>query len=288
MTTVLASALTGLAVAWTAARVGTRRTTDRRGRRIGGGPAAAGRSPARWDRMRRVVAAIGTAGAAFLLVEAWLGLWTVALPPAVLAGAIPGALAARGRRTDRRAIREAWPDALRDLVASLRAGQTIEGAMRALARSGPVPLRPRLDGFEDRVGAIGLVPALEELAATLDDATSDRVVEVLVVAAERGGSVVPELLAHLAGSLTKDAWMEEEIETASLEHRINAWAVFALPWAVLGFLTARPGPFRDFYGSAGGAVVVLAGGVAGAGGLAWVLALGRTAVEPRVFRRTDR
>jgi tight adherence protein B len=145
-----------------------------------------------------------------------------------------------------------------------------------------------MDGFGDRAGAIGLVPALEELGAELDDPTSDRVVEVLVVAAERGGSIVPELLAELAGSLTRDAWMAEEIETASLEHRINAWAVFALPWLVLAVLTARGGPFREFYASTGGVLVVLAGGLASGGGMAWVLGLDRAAPEARVFRRAER
>ena len=65
--------------------------------------------------------------------------------------------------------------------------------------------------------------------------------------------------------------------------RINARAVVVLPWFVLVALTARPGPFRDFYRSTGGVVTLfLAAGLT----LVGVLVLGRLGREPaeeRVF-----
>jgi Flp pilus assembly protein TadB len=79
----------------------------------------------------------------------------------------------------------------------------------------------------------------------------------------------------------------EQIATDALEQKINARAVFVLPWLVLLLLTARPGHFRDFYQSSGGLLVVAVAGVAS---LLGVLVLGRLArdpVEERVLDRTS-
>ena len=84
--------------------------------------------------------------------------------------------------------------------------------------------------------------------------------EVLILAHERGGAIVRDILDDLVDATTRDLKLLDELETEGLEMRINARAVVVLPWFVLVALTARPGPFRDFYRSAGGVVtLVLAG-----------------------------
>jgi len=75
----------------------------------------------------------------------------------------------------------------------------------------------------------------------------------------------------------------DEIDTEGLEMRINARAVLVLPWAVLVALTLRPGPFRDFYQSTAGVVVLLGAAVLSALGATWLGRLGRQPAEPRVF-----
>ena len=65
--------------------------------------------------------------------------------------------------------------------------------------------------------------------------------------------------------------------------RINARAVLVLPWAVLVALTLRPGPFRDFYQSTPGVLVVLGAAVLSVLGATWLSRLGRQPAEPRVF-----
>ena len=95
----------------------------------------------------------------------------------------------------------------------------------------------------------------EELA----DPTSDRILEVLILAHERGGAIVRTILEDLVDATTKDLKLLEELETEGLEMRINARVVVVLPWLVLVALTARPGAFRDFYQSGGGVVTLLLG-----------------------------
>ena len=130
---------------------------------------------------------------------------------------------------------------------------------------------------------LGTVAALEIVEEELSDPTSDRVIEVLVLAHERGGRIVRDVLEDLVVATTKDLKVLEEIETEGLEMRINARAVLVMPWFVLVALTARPGAFRDFYQSTGGLLVIVAGALLSAVGYLWIRALVRRQAEIRVF-----
>ena len=83
-------------------------------------------------------------------------------------------------------------------------------------------------------------------------------------------------------------WVGEELATLALEQKINARVVFAIPWVVLAFITTRPGPFRDFYASSAGVLVVAIGGAASLLGMCLASKLGREPDEPRVFARCRR
>ena len=107
--------------------------------------------------------------------------------------------------------------------------------------------------------------------------------EVLILAHERGGGIVRTILEDLVDATTKDLKLLDELETEGLEMRINARVVVVLPWLVLVALTVRPGAFRDFYRSGGGVVTVLVAGALSIVGV-WVLGrLGREPAEQRVF-----
>jgi tight adherence protein B len=130
---------------------------------------------------------------------------------------------------------------------------------------------------------LGVDASLALIREELADPTSDRVIEILLVAYERGGSIVPEVLTDLAEATTRDLRTAEEIRTGALEQRINGRIVFVVPWLVLLLLTSRPGPFRDFYASGAGIVVVAIGALASLFG-AWLVArLSRDTIEPRVL-----
>jgi tight adherence protein B len=226
-------------------------------------------------------AAVG--GIAFVAIAALTGAPLVAAVPAGGVAALPRAYFARRRAAHLRRVQAAWPDGLRDVIASIAAGRSLSQALNALAASGPDPLQEAFARFPMLSRMLGTVPALEVIKEELADPTSDRVIEVLVLAHERGGQIVRDILEDLVAATTRDLKLLEEIETEGLEMKINARAVLVLPWLVLVALTIREGPFREFYRSTGGLVVVLVAGVLSLVGGFLISRLSRTRGEQRVF-----
>lgn len=218
--------------------------------------------------------------AAFLVATRSLA---VAVFPAIAVASLPMLSLSRRRARRLEEVRAAWPDGLRDLIASVASGMSLARALDRLSERGPLPLRAAFAGFPLMSRTVGVVPSLEIIKGELSDPTSDRVLEVLILAQERGGPILSEILEDLAEAATRDLWAMEEIRTESLEQKINARAVFVLPWLVLVALTLRDGAFRDFYRSSAGVLVVTIGAALSAVGMWLVARLGRESDEPRVF-----
>lgn len=230
-----------------------------------------------------VFASAAAGSLAFLLLLLITGVAIVSLAPAVLLAFVPRIYFGRMRERRMTEVQRAWPDGLRDLVASISSGMSLQRAIEQLALSGPEPLRIAFSRFSFLARTVGMVPALEIIKEELADPTSDRVVEVLILAHERGGSIVPEILRDLAAAATRDQWTMEEIQTQQLEQKINSRAVFVLPWLVLIAITLQEGPFRDFYRSGAGVFVVFVGALFSGIGMWLVTKLSEDAPETRVF-----
>lgn len=221
----------------------------------------------------------------FLLIT---GIPVIAVVPAALVGLLPRVYFARRRLQRLSEVQESWPDGLRDLIASISSGMSLPRAIETLTTSGPSPLREAFGRFPLLARTIGVVEALEIIKEELSDPTSDRVIEVLILAHERGGAIVTEILQDLTEATTRDLWALEELRTLSLEQKINARAVFILPWLVLVALTARQGAFRDYYATGRGTVVVIIAALMSLFGIWLVARLGRDPVEERVMGGASR
>jgi tight adherence protein B len=230
-----------------------------------------------------VSGSLGVAAVTFAVTSFVTGTPLVALVPAVAAAMLPRAYYGRRRAARQRELQAAWPDGLRDVGASLAAGRSLGHALEALADTGPAPLRAAFVRFPTLSRMLGPVAALEVVKAELADPTSDRVIEVLILAQERGGPIVARILDDLVIATTKDVKVLAEVESEGLEMKLNARAVLVMPWLVLVALTIRDGAFRDFYSSAAGLVVVLVGALLCAVGAWWIGRLGRAHEERRVF-----
>jgi tight adherence protein B len=240
--------------------------------------AGTGLSPARFW-----AGSLGAGFLALLVLVALTGSLFVALVPSVAVALFPRAFFARRRRARMREVQAAWPDGLRDVVSSIAAGRSLTQAVVALAATGPAPLRDAFARFADLARVLGTGAALELVKEELADPTSDRVVEVLLLAHERGGPILRDILQDLIEATTRDLKLADALETEGLEMRINARAVVVLPWFVLVALTARPGPFRDFYRTGGGIVTLAIAAGLTVVGMLLLGRLGRDAEEQRVF-----
>jgi tight adherence protein B len=228
-------------------------------------------------------ASLGAGAATYLVVVALTSLPIVSLMPSLVVATLPKAYFSRKRARRLDEVQRAWPDGLRDLLATVRSGASLPTAIEGLATFGPAPLRTAFQGFAVYSRSLGVVHALEMIKSDLSDPTSDRVLEVLILAYERGGAVVPEILADLAEATTRDLWTLEEVRTEALEQKINSRIVFVLPWLVLVAMTARSGAFREFYASRAGILVAAVGAVMSLVGVAIASKLGGQPPEPRVF-----
>ncbi|MFZ4514918.1 MAG: type II secretion system F family protein [Acidimicrobiia bacterium] len=221
----------------------------------------------------------------FVLLFAVTGVATFAVVPAFGAGALPRMYYARRRRTTAEARVRAWPDALRTLTANIAASQSLHQALKGLATTGPVPLRPTFTRYNQLCVALDQKSALELIKEELSDPVSDRVIEVLIVATDAGPAIVLDVLRELATATTKDLQLNDHIETAQTEQKLNAGAVFVLPFLLLGMMIAQGGAAREFYLSSTGFIVIAIGSLMLVGGMFIVRKLGKLPGERRVFGR---
>jgi tight adherence protein B len=217
------------------------------------------------------------------VIYAATGTASLAIPPAVAVGLTPRLFFQRRHATALAERRAAWPEAIRDVLANLSAGQTLHRSLCLLATTGPVPLRPAWERYERNAAALDVATALELVRAELADPVSDRVIEAFVAAHEHGRDVVVSVLRSLADNVAKDLQVAEQITTNQTEIRSQAVIAVILPFAVLAFLVAANESYRSFYRTGGGWIVVSVGVVMAIGGWKLITVLGRIPAEERVL-----
>lgn len=214
------------------------------------------------------------------LVAVAVGAWVVGVPVGVAAAATPHLIYARRRHRRLQAIAKAWPDGLRDLAASAATGSTVHQAVLALARGGPPPLREAFARYGQLQRALGTTAALEQIREELADPTTDRVVELLVVA-QRDRSRLAAICQQLAASVARDLRVAEEIDLLRREPLLDAYVAAAIPWALLVVLAVTSPPHRAFFSGPAGLLVAGLAGACTAGGVVGVRLLARDPGEAR-------
>jgi hypothetical protein len=158
----LAGALMGTLPDW---RLSANRFAPRRARsRLWFQQAGAGLTPARFW-----AGSIAAGLLALLVLVALTGSVFVALVPAIAVALFPRGYFARRRRLRMREVQSAWPDGLRDIVASIAAGRSLTQAVNSLAATGPPALREAFARFPELARVLGTGPALELVEEELAD-----------------------------------------------------------------------------------------------------------------------
>ncbi|MFN8015652.1 MAG: hypothetical protein U0R17_03445 [Acidimicrobiia bacterium] len=176
-----------------------------------------------------------------------------------------------------------WPDALRDINSSIAAGYSLSFALKSIATTGPEPIKSHLSRFSNLEKTIGFNAALMTIKNEMNDATSDKIIEILIVANERGGKIVKEIISDLIVSISDDIALADAIATENIEMKINSRAVVVIPWGVLLLLTLSGGVFRDYYSSKPGAIVIFIGITMSILGIYILSKLSKLPEQKRVF-----
>ena len=226
---------------------------------------------------------LGTMCAVAFVIYAATGTASLAVPPAIAIGLAPRIFFQRRHAKVLADRRGAWPEAIRDVLASLTAGNTLHRSLCLLGQSGPLPLRPTWQRYERNSAALDVSAALDIARVELADPISDRVIEAFTAAHEHGRDVIISVLRSLADNVTKDLQLIEQIATSQTEIRSQAVIAVILPFGVLAFLVAANDSYRSFYKTTGGWIVVTIGVAMAVGGWKLITALGRIPVEERVL-----
>lgn len=219
----------------------------------------------------------------FIVLRAVAGTWWVALIPSVAIAFLPYSYFSR-QRTQRLAdVQKAWPDGLREILAHVNSGATLAAAIESLAASGPDSLKEAFSRFPAQAKMFGVVPALEMVKEELADPSSDKVIEVLILAHQYGGDSLQDVLRDLIDTMSADQLTAEQIRTAGFEQRLEGLVVALAPWLILLFLATVPETYREFYRTQTGRFVVIIAGIWAAFGGILMRILAKPTPEVRVF-----
>jgi tight adherence protein B len=242
------------------------------------------------DLPRLTPAGVLGASAASAVLALVLALLVTAVPvvaviASVVAGAVPVIVLRRRAAARRRDLRDAWPDAVDDLVSSVRAGLSLPEAVSELGRTGPAPLRSAFTAFGAEYRATGsFASSLQLLEDRLADPVADRVVAAVRLAREFGGTELGVVLRTLSAMLREDARTRGEIEARQSWTVAAARMAVAAPWLTLALLCTRPEAVAAYATGAGAVVIVVAAGLSATAYLA-MMRIGRLPLEPRHVER---
>ena len=216
------------------------------------------------------------------LVLAFVPVIPLAATGGVLALVAPTIIVTVRARSRRTAHRSLWPDLVDHLVSAVRSGVALPDAVSTLA--GPTDARDSFAEFERTYRATAdFSLALDELKARLADPVADRVLEILRMSREVGGSELTTVLRNLASYLREEIALRSEIE-ARASWVVNAARLgVAAPWIILVLLSTRP-EAAAAYNSATGVAVIVGGLVATFVAYRIMIGIGRLPEEQRWFR----
>ena len=264
MTQVVVALLAGVGVGWGLWLSVTRPSTQKRKPPPWATPLANVLEEAGWGAFApTTVVALGVAGATLV------GAVVVAIIPIPALGLITGVagvLAAYGSVVGTRSqryhrLRHAWPGVIDHIRAGIRSGSDVVGSLMALPDTVPPDIQKAVQVFRDDI-QVGLSAdsALSELGQRLADPVGDRIIEVLRMAHEVGGTDLPEVLSSLQRSVREDIAVREDAHAKQSWIRSAAVLAVSAPWVVLVVISSR-GETLQSYQSLEGTIILVVGAV---------------------------
>jgi tight adherence protein B len=221
--------------------------------------------------------------AAFVTVLAFSGVIGMAIAGAGLAaGAIPW-WRARRRRKHEELSEASYPDIVETIIARLRSGDTLVGALGASCRNAPRRIAAAAEEFAQTYRVTGNADmALDDLKVAWAHPTADLIVETVRLAHDTGGANTVQVLRDLADHIRADRNLRRDIEAKQSWVRVAARVGVAAPWVVLAFLSLR-GEAASAYNSPLGLSVLVAGLALSVAAYWSMAAMGTPARRERIF-----
>lgn len=223
------------------------------------------------------------AGVVFVVIFTLTTAMPVALCFAVFGGILPWGILRWQLIRRRKRLTEVWPDVVDHLRSATRSGLSMAEGLLELGRSGPEPIRGAFAEFgSDWRASVPMDTALERLKLRLADPIGDRIVLVLRMTRELGGTDLGRLLETLSRVLRENARTRNELEARQSWTITGAKLAVAAPWIVVLLLSMRP-EAAEAYRSGTGMLVLGAGLAASAICYQLMLRIGTLPAEERVL-----
>lgn len=221
--------------------------------------------------VRRLVLAVVVGTLAYLLTG-----WIAAVP--IAAGAALGLPVLYGRTAASTSVGKieaiaAWTEMLQSTLA---ASAGLNQAIVVTAPLAPLPIRPAAQGLAGRLeSGTPTKDALLVFADDLNDASADRVVCALVLAAASRAQRLGDLLSALADSTRDEVALRLRVETSRASVRSGVRTVLVFSVCFAGGLALLARSYLAPFGSPVGQVVLVAIGLLYAGGLSLMVTMSR-------------
>ena len=162
----------------------------------------------------------------------------------------------RAQRATR--LRRAWPGVIDHLRAGVRSGHDVTGALCELPGTLPADISRPVGAFERDI-SLGLATddALQELGRRFADPVADRIVEVLRMAHEVGGTDLPSVLLELQKSVRMDIAVRDDAHAQQSWIRSASVLAVAAPWAVLLVIGTRDATISAYQTAEGTGILFL-------------------------------
>jgi Flp pilus assembly protein TadB len=213
----------------------------------------------RFDRFNiRLGLAIGAGIAAYALTR-----WPVAAAAAALLGwsmpTVTGARAKRRREVERIEAIARWAEQLRD---TMKAAAGLHEAIGVTARVAPLPIRQEVEALAARLRRQPLAHAARQFAADVANPAGDHVAVALVLAADRHGARLSEVLGQVAAATRAEAAMRLRVEAQRARTHNQAQLISGVIGAVvLVYIVLNRGYLAPFGTPVGQAVLGLVCGL---------------------------
>ncbi len=207
--------------------------------------------------LREFCAASAAAGVVAAALAQLVAAWPVVT---LTAGGIGAALPAwylRQRAARRHAeIEEALGEAVETLRDAVRIGLGIEESLRALARTGPLALRPVLSEMERDIRLAGFEEAITRARERLAEPLFDTLAVALLTSYRIGGRNLAQVLDGLSQSVRGSVRVRREVRANQAQNVLSARVIAALPLVLVLVIRATNPNYLTAFSQPAGQLVL--------------------------------